>query len=314
MDLNGLISTIISSTAALVAIIGGFLVSRVITLSGEKNGILKKIKEIDKELEIKNSLYESAKQVVQDEDIDDFVREYAEEILFNQKSVESILEEDYSINIERDIIDSTLAKVAKIFEFIVKRIQSTDDRYSLPSDFNEFTRDNEIKINEDRSWHELIYDLVLSHIPQQQSSFPYLNLINSVSDLNKIKPILSTQEYNANVSKVKALEDDIKVLKALRSAEDDMLKGYGKISGLWGGLAVLIYACVVGIIIPSFLLPYPLNYYDDSATRMTLLILFVSELIAIFSYLGFAMLRLTKHDSYEDWVDQMAEENRGEDE
>ena len=63
MDLNGLISTIISSTAALVAIIGGFLVSRVITLSGEKSGILKKIKEIDKELDIKNSLYESAKQV-----------------------------------------------------------------------------------------------------------------------------------------------------------------------------------------------------------------------------------------------------------
>ena len=56
MDLNGLISTIISSTAALVAIIGGFLVSRVITLSGEKNGILKKIKEIDKELDIKNTL------------------------------------------------------------------------------------------------------------------------------------------------------------------------------------------------------------------------------------------------------------------
>ena len=297
MDLNGLISTIISSTAALVAIIGGFLVSRVITLSGEKNGILKKIKEIDKELDIKNTLYESAKQVVQDEDIDDFVREYAEDIVFNKKTVENILEEDHTIKLERNVIDSALARVAEIFEFIVKKIQSTDDSYSLPSDFNEFTRDNEIKISEDRSWHELIYDLVLSHIPQQQSSFPYSNLISSVSDFNNFKPILSSQEYKANVSKVKALEDDIKVLKAIRSAEDDMLNGYGKISGLWGGLAVLIYACVVGIIIPSFLLPYPLNHYDDSATRMTLLILFVSELIAIFSYLGFTMFRLTKHDS-----------------
>ena len=258
---------------------------------------MKKIKEIDKELDIKNTLYESAKQVVQDEDIDDFVREYAEDIVFKNETVEDILEEDHTIKLERNVIDSALARVAEIFEFIVKKIQSTDDSYSLPSDFNEFTRDNEIKISEDRSWHELIYDLVLSHIPQQQSSFPYSNLISSVSDFNNFKPILSSQEYKANVSKVKALEDDIKVLKALRSAEDDMLNGYGKISGLWGGLAVLIYACVVGIIIPSFLLPYPLNHYDDSATRMTLLILFVSELIAIFSYLGFAMFRLTKHDS-----------------
>ena len=178
---------------------------------------MKKIKEIDKELDIKNTLYESAKQVVQDEDIDDFVREYAEDIVFNNKTVEDILEEDHTIKLERNVIDSALARVAEIYEFIVKKIQSTDDSYSLPSDFNEFTRDNEIKISEDRSWHELIYDLVLSHIPQQQSSFPYSNLISSVSDFNNFKPILSSQEYKANVSKVKALEDDIKVLKALRS-------------------------------------------------------------------------------------------------
>jgi len=36
MDLNGLINTIIASTAALVAIIGGFLVSRVLALSSER--------------------------------------------------------------------------------------------------------------------------------------------------------------------------------------------------------------------------------------------------------------------------------------
>ncbi|WP_263406693.1 hypothetical protein [Niallia endozanthoxylica] len=39
MDLNSLITTIISSSAALVAIIGGFLVSRVIALSSEQTGI-----------------------------------------------------------------------------------------------------------------------------------------------------------------------------------------------------------------------------------------------------------------------------------
>jgi hypothetical protein len=44
MDLNTLISNIVTSTAALVAIIGGFLISRVIiTLSSEKNGCEKEI-------------------------------------------------------------------------------------------------------------------------------------------------------------------------------------------------------------------------------------------------------------------------------
>ena len=300
MDLNGLISTIISSTAALVAIIGGFLVSRVITLASEKNGILKKIKEIDKELDIKISFCDSAREVVQNEDIDDFVNEYAEDILLHQKSVEDILKEDHYIELEKNIIDSTVNKILEIYEFIINEIESTDDGYLLPDDFCEFTRDNYIEINEDNRWYVLIYDLILNKIPGQSSSFQFKDIINAASDMGSFKPILSVQEYKAKVSKVKVLEDDIKLLKALRSAEVDILEGYGKISGLWGGLAVLIYACIVGIIVPSFLLPYPLNYYDDSATRMTLLLLFISELIAIFSYLGFSMFRLTKHDNGSD--------------
>jgi hypothetical protein len=192
-----------------------------------------------------------------------------------------------------------VTRILEIYKFIINEIESTDEGYLLPDDFYEFTRDNDVEINDDKRWHVLIYDLILSQIPQQPSNFPFHDIINSVSDIGNFKPIISSQEYKANVSKVKALEDDIKVLKALRSAENDMLNGYGKISGLWGGLAVLIYACIVGMIIPSFLLPYPLNYFDDSATRMTLLILFVSELIAIFSYLGFAMYRLTRHNNNE---------------
>ena len=297
MDLNGLISTIMSSTAALVAIIGGFLISRVITLSSEKNGILKKIIEINKKLDVKKRLYEFEKEAIRDEDIDDFVQEYAEDILLKQKSVEDILQEDDSITLERDLIDSTLDRVIDIFKFILQRIESIDDTYTLPSDFNEFTRDNEIEIDEDRSWHELIYDLILRKPPQQQSSFSHFSIGSSVSDFNNFKPILSNQYYKTRVSKMKALENEIKVLRALKSAEYDMLNQYGKISGLWGGLAVLIYACIVGIIIPSFLLPYPLNYYDNSKTRMTILLLFVSGLIAIFSYLGFSMFKLTKHDN-----------------
>jgi hypothetical protein len=296
MDLGILISTIITSTAALVAIIGGFLVSRVITLSGEKSAIQRKIWEVEKEIDIKKGMFESAKQEVEEEDIDDFFRYYAEDVLFNQKSVENILEEDQSINLERDLIDSTVARMAEIFEFVLKKIEDTDDNYALPSEFNEFLRDNAIKIDEDRSWHEHIYNLILRHIPSKQSSFLNMDILSSVSDISNFKPILSSQEYNVKVRKVKNLEDDIKVLNALRDAEEDMLKGYGKISGLWGGLAVLIYACIAGIIIPSFLLPYPIGNYDDSATRMTLLVLFISELIVLFAYLGFSMYRLTKHD------------------
>lgn len=47
--------------------------------------------------------------------------------------------------------------------------------------------------------------------------------------MSKFKPVLLVQEYKANVSKMKDFEISIKVLKAFRSAEDDMLKCYEKI-------------------------------------------------------------------------------------
>src|SRR5699024_3830435 len=56
MNLEVLISTIVTSTAALIAIIGGFLVSRVITLSSEQNGINRKLRELNNEINAKKNL------------------------------------------------------------------------------------------------------------------------------------------------------------------------------------------------------------------------------------------------------------------
>lgn len=53
MDLNVLLTTVITATAALVAILGGFLVSRVITLANDKSQIEKKIFELNGEIKIK---------------------------------------------------------------------------------------------------------------------------------------------------------------------------------------------------------------------------------------------------------------------
>lgn len=296
IDLNILISTIMTSTAALVAIIGGFLVSRIITLSGEKNSLEKRIREVNEELDIKDTLLRTVKQVVEEEDIDDFVRYYAEDILINKKTIEDILEEDEDINLEKDVLELTIVKIAEISKFILTKSMEIGDNYELPVKFNDFIRNNCIKIENDRSWNELIYDLIYKHTRKQSSNNWGVDILNSAYSLQNIKPIIQSQEYRSKVNKINNLEDDIKVLSALRKVEEDMLKGYGEVSGLWSGLLVLIYACIVGIIAPSFLLPYPMGYYDDVATKNLLLSLFISELLVLFMYLGFSMYRLTRYN------------------
>lgn len=64
MDLNILISTIITATAALVAIIGGFLVSRVITMASEKQSIERRLKEIDNDLKIKKEMLDNIENLI----------------------------------------------------------------------------------------------------------------------------------------------------------------------------------------------------------------------------------------------------------
>ena len=77
IDLNILISTIISATAALVAIIGGFLVSRVITLSSEKNSIVRRLKEINNELSNKQEILDRVELILLEDDVDDFIHNHA---------------------------------------------------------------------------------------------------------------------------------------------------------------------------------------------------------------------------------------------
>jgi len=67
MDLNILISTIVTATAALVAIIGGFLVSRVITMASERKGI-ERIRELKNDLSAKRKMYDRAELVLLNED------------------------------------------------------------------------------------------------------------------------------------------------------------------------------------------------------------------------------------------------------
>jgi hypothetical protein len=92
MDLNTLISNIVTSTAALVAIIGGFLISRVIiTLSSEKTGVKRKLNEVKNGVFAKEEMFKKIEQDILDEDAEDFIDYNYKDLLFNEKSFEEIV-------------------------------------------------------------------------------------------------------------------------------------------------------------------------------------------------------------------------------
>lgn len=301
MDLNGLISTIITATSALVAIIGGFLVSRVITLSGERSAIERRLKEINNDLSTKQKMLEQIEKDFLEEEIEGFINDYCEEIIIEEKSIQEILDEDDSSDLTLEILEPYIEELFSIRDEIFKLIEETDENYVLPNNLNELMKDNNIIIEGKKDLHELVYKTIWNSFPDEPSNSLFgINVkLPAIDHRNILKStsVFSQQMFRDRIKERNILRSEVQTLIIRKSEQKKILGDYGKPNGLWGGLWVLIYSCIVGIAYPSVLLPYPENTYNDVTTKWFLLILFFSELIALFIYLGVSMSKLTRNNS-----------------
>ena len=170
MDLNILISTIITATAALVAIIGGFLVSRVITLAGEKQSIERRLKEIDNDLKIKTEMLENIENIILEEEINDFIIENCEDLITENKTPQELLCENDSFQLTEEDLTPHVEKLLSIKEIILDSIEKSGQ---FPDDFDDFVKNSGIKIDTNKTWYEAVYNTLLK-IASQDSWNPLL--------------------------------------------------------------------------------------------------------------------------------------------
>lgn len=285
-----------------MAIIGGFLVSRVITLASEKGSIEKRLREINTELENKQKMLDMVELELLEDDVDDFVYDHAEDILISEKPIQDILKEDNSTDLTQEELSPYIESLIAIYDKILDEINKTDIDYSLPRNFDDFVKDNNIKIDNNKKWHEIAYDIIYKehqrNLRKQISSNPLLGnySIPFAPDLINLNmpTYTSSTWYLDQVKARNSLRNEILILQGMKKEQENSLNKYSRISGLWSGLAVLAYSSIVSIIIPITLLPYPVGKYDDLATRKLLLLLFISQLIMLFIYLTVSMYKLTR--------------------
>lgn len=301
IDLNTLISTIITATAALVAIIGGFLISRVITLSSEQTGIKRRLKEINNEVIAKEEMLNRLEQTLLDEDGVDFIEGNYEELAFNRKTIEDLLEaEDFRGRTSEELqpyYDELLNVKEDALSMIDVAIKNEENYLD---EFDEFIITRKMKYPHRKEWYKLIYELIRIKIIRKNRPKGFLSLQDYIQDIPIAPPgtfsIHQVQEYNQKVRDRDKLEDDLSTLYLQRDSQIKILEKYGNPKGHWWGLIVLVYACIVGIVYPSTLLPYPLDFYDDVSTKTLLLSLFYSQLLFLFTYLGIYIFILTKEE------------------
>lgn len=288
MDLNILISTIITSTAALVAIIGGFLVSRVITLAGEKHSIERRLKEIDNELKIKKEMLDNIENIIFEDDVNEFIKEYCEELIIEEKSLKEILREDDYYEFNEEDLKPYVEELISIRDRLIEMMERSED---LPVKFKDFIHNNDFQIDDRKDWYELVYKILRKERLGKRSQ--YLSLTDPLIIDSEFR-VFNAQIYRDRIKNRDQLRDEVKFLTISKNEQQKILDDYNKTSGLWSGLAVLIYACIVGIAYPSLLLPYPEGIFDDEKTKYLLIALFFSALFAIFTYLAISLYKLTR--------------------
>ncbi|ERN51620.1 hypothetical protein [Alkalihalophilus marmarensis] len=292
MDLNNLISTIITSTAALVAIIGGFLVSRVISLASEQNSVIRKIKEIDNDLIAKKEIINSVEKYLFEDDLNHFVSSYNIRKIYQDRSLKEIVEEDHFSRLTVEQLTPYYNQLKDMIDEIERELQVSE--YASFKAFKANYRN--LKYENRLDWYEKIFINVKRIIqpPPVPGVLGFMadspGIDDYCIDIDRVSP---NTNYSYYVKEQERLEDDIKILVLQKKAQKEILKDYGKPVWVWSGVLVLLYASIVGIILPSLLLPYPLDTYNDNLTKGYILSLFYSQLILLFIYLSLAMYRLT---------------------
>ncbi|AUD14934.1 MULTISPECIES: hypothetical protein [unclassified Planococcus (in: firmicutes)] len=306
MDLNLLIATVITATAALIAIIGGFLISRVITLSSEQSGIRRRLREIMLDIKTKEQLLDEVEENLLEEDREDFINEYYSELIFDKVPLEVIIDNLEGSYRERSMndLEPVINEIIQINKDLKTMFEGSGIKYSteLPKDFGDFANIRSEDLEGRRSWYELLYDEYQYRLPKKPKTDPFG--FSSIYDIdvppslfsNSMSTQAAAQAYQQKSRDRDTYRNELSSLKQQGSEQKKILEDYGKPHGMWGGLMVLIYASIVGIAYPVTLLPYPLQTYNDEATRILILLLFLSQLLALFIYLGISMYSLTKDE------------------
>lgn len=308
MDLNILISTVVTATAALIAIIGGFLISRVITLSSEQSGIRRRLREIKLDIQAKTQLLEEVEHNLLEEDRVNFIESHYEELIFNGVSLLDILKREDGLYKGRTLkdLEPAVEELKQINTDLRMFFQEKHVEYSsdLPKEFNDVIKAGFKDMNGRKEWYEMLYDEHYYRLPEQPKTGPFgfpsiptsAYQLPPNSIINPARLQVSLQSYEQKRRDRDTYQKEVTFLVRQEEEQSKILTDFGKPHGMWGGLLVLVYASIVGIVYPVTLLPYPLETYDDERTKVLVLLLFFSQLIALFIYLGINMRFLTEDE------------------
>jgi hypothetical protein len=294
-----LLATIAQSSAAIVAIVGGFLVSRLVQLSSERDGLRRRLEDTRGELGHVEELFSEAHRfrlANSQSDLFDFViAELVEEkedldltALLLDNTPRGSTEEEM-----RPYLDSLLARV-QAAKRSVREVLRNDDSSRLDLDD---LRDRGLIVppSEEEIYFEIVRWL-RSSLPAPRTSFPGIGAMANLDipvTLNPAYAATDTRRLDDSIRDEQQLDSRRTILAAEAARLEREINSLGRPAGVTSGITILSIYSLFGIVVPVAYMAVPSAAFDQWQSWI-LIVIFTGGLAAVLTYIAWYARSLGK--------------------
>ena len=291
-DLTVVLTTIAAASASIVAILGGFIASKLIAISSERSAALDRLKQINEELEFHISERDKIQAENDEDDALDFIRDAIDD-LYADNSLENVYSsvDHPSISVERlkPYWDRAVT-LKEQFGEQVKKHNALNEDY-IPQSLL-------LTVKEDDFGYEVLLALGkklkkrirAAERARERASNPLGIVVPDISDLDMATVSGSGYAYHKKCDAIQGQNSAIALLKLQKKQCDEQILALKKPRGMKLGLVVFALFTICCIIAPLIASPFATESYQIFViTKAVFLGLFGIGLISIFSYLVYLL-------------------------
>ena len=269
-ELTALLTTIASASASFVAILGGFIASKLIAVNGEREAVDSRLQELKYEIELKQQECDSLQEGITSDDALDFIRAHAANVA-NMDALINVYEEDEQQLLEFDELepywDNALALAKRFHAECKKATEFNDD--NIPCELAAEVKGTYFEYEVCRAIAEEVFP---STLPLISSAMP------------------TGAWYERDKQRIANLRIEIASLRIHEEQSKEQQKALKKPRGMKRGLAIFALFSLFNIIQPLVLSTIPLSTAAEyNVVRFISIAFLLIGLIATFWYLAWLL-------------------------
>ena len=269
-ELTALLTTIASASASFVAILGGFIASKLIAVNGEREAVDSRLQELKYEIELKQQECDSLQEGITSDDALDFIRAHAANVA-DMDALSNVYEEDEQQLLEFDELepywDDALALAKRFHAECKKATEFNDD--NIPC---ELAAEVKVTYFEYEVCRAIAEEVFPSTLPLISSAMP------------------TGAWYERDKQRIANLRIEIASLRIHEEQSKEQQKALKKPRGMKRGLAIFALFSLFNIIQPLVLSTIPLSTAAEyNVVRFISIAFLLIGLITTFWYLAWLL-------------------------